>query len=103
MTECESLAVIPEDNKLSIISPNAPLEAELLKQLQKVGEASEYCFNRALAERGNLHSQNIYLNLGSKLTRSYTALVAALSRCRGGGTEQKIIVEHLHLTQNGGG
>jgi hypothetical protein len=95
-------SVIAENNVLSVIPSDNHMEAELLKQLKRVAIATEHCFNKALDEQASIHGKNIYLNLASKLTRSYASLSIALSRSRGGVTQQTITVQHLHVSQGGG-
>ena len=95
-------AAAPDNNSISVIPSDNHLEGELLIQLQRVAIATEHCFNKALDEQTSIHGRNIYLNLASKLTRSYAALSIALSRSRGGVTQQTITVQHMHVTQGGG-
>jgi hypothetical protein len=83
------------------IEPKDQLEAMLGAQMAAVHMAS-MTFGRRLAHVENLPQQDSASNAFNKLTRTFATQMETLKRYRTGG-EQKVTVQHQHVTVNEGG
>jgi hypothetical protein len=83
------------------IEPRDQLEAMLAAQIAAVHMAS-MTFARKLANTEYLKQQDSAERAFNKLTRTFTTQLEALKRYRATG-EQKMTVEHQHVTVNEGG
>jgi hypothetical protein len=82
------------------IGPKDELEGMLAGQLVAGHNAAMECYRRAMIPEQSLDSRRENLNLASKISRTFAALLEALDRHRGKG-QQRITVEHLHVNQGG--
>ncbi|MFO1143170.1 MAG: hypothetical protein U1E59_12380 [Amaricoccus sp.] len=83
------------------IEPGDEIEGMLAAQMAAVHLAS-MVFARRLTNVETLAQQDSASNAFNKLTRTFAAQMEALKRYRTGG-EQKVIVQHQHVTVNDGG
>jgi hypothetical protein len=81
------------------IEPRDQIEAMLAAQMAAVHMAS-MTFARRLAHVENIPQQDSAERAFNKLTRTFAAQVEALKRYRSGG-EQKMTVQHLHVSDGG--
>ena len=83
------------------IGPRDAIEGLLAVQMVAVHNAAMNTL-----EWGSHYDQPIrgaqrYLNLSTKLLRTFTAQVECLERYRGKTTKQKVTVEHVHISEGG--
>ena len=81
------------------IAPRDQIETMLAAQMAAVHMAS-MTFSRRLANVDNIQQQDSASNAFNKLTRTFTAQMAALKEYRSKG-EQKMTVQHVHVADGG--
>lgn len=82
------------------INPGDEIEGMIAAQMIACHSAAMECYRRAMLPEQTFEGRNMGLNHGAKASRTYAALVEALSRHRGKG-QQKMTVEHVHVHQGG--
>ena len=85
---------------LAGIAPRDELEGMMAAQLIAAHTAVMECYRRAMLADQTLEGRREYLNQASKLSRTYTTLLDALSRYRGKG-QQKVTIEDVHVHSGG--
>jgi len=85
---------------LAGIAPRDELEGMMAAQLIAAHAAVMECYRRAMLADQTLEGRREYLNQASKLSRTYTTLLDALSRYRGKG-QQKVTIEDVHVHSGG--
>lgn len=83
------------------IQPNDEIEAALTVQMLGTHEASVRLLATAL-KAGHIDAQERYINMATKMQRTFTAQVEAMKRYRSSG-EQTIRVQHQNVTVQEGG
>jgi hypothetical protein len=81
-------------------SPRDEFEGMIAAQLMACHCASMECYRRAMIGEQTFEGRRENLNQANKLSRTYGALLEALNRHRGKGT-QKVTVEHVHVHEGG--
>jgi hypothetical protein len=87
-------------NALIGIAPRDEFEGMIAAQLIACHNASMECYRRAMLPEQTFEGRQENLNQANKLSRTYAALLEALNRHRGKGT-QKVTVEHVHVHEGG--
>lgn len=82
------------------IGPGDEIEGMLAAQMVAVHNAAMECLRRAMIPDQTFEGRDSALRHAAKLTRTYTAQMAALNHHRGKGL-QKMIVEHIHVHDGG--
>ena len=85
---------------MAAVQPRDALEGMLGAQLITIHHAAMECYRRAAIDGQNFHGWREALNQASKLSRTFAALSEALDRRRG-GTQQRIVVEHVDIHTGG--
>ncbi|WP_158811074.1 hypothetical protein [Beijerinckia sp. L45] len=83
------------------ITPADELEGMLAAQMIAAHQASMECFRRSMIVEQSLEGRAMNLNQANKLSRTYATLLEALNRHRGKGGQQKVVVEHVHVSEGG--
>ncbi|WEK50975.1 MAG: hypothetical protein P0Y66_02545 [Candidatus Kaistia colombiensis] len=83
------------------IQPNDEIEAALAVQMLGTHEASVRLLATAM-NAGHIDAQERYINMATKMQRTFTAQVEAMKRYRSSG-EQTIRVQHQNVTVQEGG
>ncbi len=81
------------------INPQDQIEGMLAIQMIGIHYAAMDCLKGAKGSQ-YLDSRESYLNIATKLSRTFTAQMEALNRHRGKG-QQKMTVEHVHVNAGG--
>ena len=81
------------------IGPKDTLEGLLAVQMVATHNTAMEMLRRALLEGQTVDGANHCVNRATKLLRTFTAQMQALNKYRGKGTEQKVIVEHVHINE----
>jgi len=82
------------------IGPKDEIEGMIAAQLIAAHNAVMECYRRAMIAEQTLEGRRDNLSQANKLSRTYAALLDALSRHRGKG-QQKVTVEHVHVHAGG--
>jgi|SRR5262245_35453417 len=82
------------------IAPGDELEGMIAAQLIAAHNAAMECYRRAMIGEQTFEGRRENLSQANKLSRTYAALLDALSRHRGKG-QQKVTVEHVHVGRSG--
>ena len=82
------------------INPQDEQEGMLAAQIISSHNMAMQCFIRASSQGQPAEGIDLFTKLATKLMRSYTAALEALTRYRGKG-QQKISVEHVHVHKGG--
>jgi len=82
------------------ISPADPVEGMLAAQMLAAHNAAMECYRRAMLDGQTFEGRNQNLNFANKLSRTHAALVEALNRHRGKGT-QVVRVERVVVNEGG--
>jgi hypothetical protein len=83
------------------IAPRDPLEGMLAAQMVVVHDAAMECFRRAHLPEQTFEGRQAALSQGTKLVRSYAALLEALDKHRGKGQPQVVRVERVTVEAGG--
>ncbi len=81
------------------IEPRDQMEAMLAAQMAAV-HMQAMVFARRLANAEHIAQQDSAQNAFNKLTRTFAAQMEALKRYRTGG-EQRVTVQHVHISEGG--
>ena len=82
--------------------PQDELEGMLAAQLVAAHSATMECYRRAMIQDQTFEGRKENLNQANKLSRSYATLLQALNHYRGKGvSEQKVTVQHVHVSDGG--
>lgn len=84
---------------LNGIQPQDELEGILAAQMIGVHNMAMDCIGRATRTEW-VNQMSIYMNGATKLLRAFAAQMEALKKYRSGG-QQKIVVEHVNVTEGG--
>jgi hypothetical protein len=84
------------------IGPQDGLEGLLATQMVAVHTSAMTCMHRASFKEQTDLGVEVNLNRATKLMRIFTTQMEALNRYRG-KSEQKMVVEHVHVHQGGQG
>jgi hypothetical protein len=82
------------------ITPKDELEGMMAAQLIAAHNAAMECYRRAMIGEQTFEGRRENLAQANKLSRTYAALLEALTRHRGKG-QQKVTVEHVHVHAGG--
>jgi hypothetical protein len=82
------------------IGPKDELEGMMAAQLIASHSAAMECYRRSMIGEQTFERRREYLNQANKLSRTWAALLDALSKHRGKG-HQKVTVEHVHVHSGG--
>lgn len=83
------------------IDPKDELEGMLTVQMVGVHNVAMNCLGRAQIEEQTFEGRAANLKYATKLLQTFTAQMEALQRYRGKSTQQKVMVEHVHVHQGG--
>lgn len=83
------------------IAPKNEIEGMLAAQMVATHHAAMECFRRAMLKEQSFECWREQVSLGSKLVRSYAALLDALDRHRGKGQPQVVRVERVTVEAGG--
>ncbi len=82
------------------MNPQDELEGMLGAQMIATHQAAMECYRRGMILSMSPETRDKNLNQANKLSRSYAVLLESLQRYRGKGmSQQKVIVEHVHINQ----
>ena len=82
------------------IAPDDAIADMVAAQLVAAHEAAMDCYKRA-AGGGELVVWREALNQANRLSRTSAALIEALNRHRGKGSQQRVVVEHVNVAAGG--
>ena len=101
-TEGQQMMVSAAMVAMKGIKPQDELEGMMAAQLLACHNASMECFRRAMLKEQGFDIRMENLSQANKLTRSFATLISALGNYRGKGvTEQKVTVQHVHVSDGG--
>jgi hypothetical protein len=84
------------------IAPKDEVEGMFAAQIVACHNAAMECFHRAMLYQQPSEFREQNLNQANKLTRTFATLISALGNYRGKGvTEQKVTVQHVHVSDGG--
>lgn len=83
------------------IAPADELEGMLAAQMVAAHQASMECYRRSMIPDQTIDGRTLNLSQANKLSRTYATLLEALNRHRGKGGQQKVVVEHVHVSDGG--
>lgn len=86
---------------LAELRPQTLLESLLAVQMVGVFQAGTKLLASGLAGEQSLEQAEWRMRSATRLMRLYTEQVEAMVKLRGKSTEQKVIVEHVHVYQGG--
>lgn len=86
---------------LMCLKPKDELEGMLLVQMFGAHHAAMECYRRAMIPTQGIPAYAESLNQANKLSRTFAALLEALNRHRGKGSNQKVEVKHVHVHRGG--
>lgn len=83
------------------LGPRDSTELMLATQLIVLHHQAMMMTQRAVLEGQTVDGVNCNINRSDKLLRAFRETLGALQKYRGKGTQQKVIVEHVHVHQGG--
>lgn len=86
---------------LKDIDPEGPLETLLASQMMATHRVAMEQLRRAMIPEQQPEAVNAAINRANKLLGTFTKQVEALATHRGKTTQQKVIVEHVHVYEGG--
>lgn len=86
---------------LHSIKPRDALETMLAVQMTGIHNVAMNCIMRAMIPEQTFEGRESNLTYATRLLRTFTAQMEALQKYRGKGTQQKVIVEHVHVHKGG--
>jgi len=93
--DVNSIAVLLHD-----IAPRDAVEGLLAVEMVATHSAAMQCLTAAMSGNQTLEAAGTYINLATKLMRTYTAQIEALNKHRN-KARQTVIVKHVHVHEGG--